>query len=66
MNSIAAYLIAHLFDKFIEKSLHIHFGKSSFLVLGTELEPLPLGLAILLVYWLILLWMYQRKVFLRI
>lgn len=66
MNSIAAYLIAHLFDNFIEKSLHIHFGKEAFKILGVELEPLLLGLAILFVFWLILFWMYQRKLFLRI
>ncbi len=66
MNSIAAYLIAHLFEEFIEKSLHTHLGKNLFQVLGSELEPLLLGLAVLFVYWLILFWMYQRKVFLRI
>jgi heparan-alpha-glucosaminide N-acetyltransferase len=66
MNSIAAYLIAHLFDNFIKNSLHIHLGKQLFQILGSELEPLLLGLAILLVYWLILFWMYRRKVFLRI
>lgn len=66
MNSIAAYLIAHLFEDFIEKSLHTHLGKNTFLMFGEPLQPLLLGLAILLIYWLILLWMYQRKLFLRI
>ncbi len=66
VNSIAAYLIAHLFEDFIEKSLHIHLGKQLFQFLGSELEPLLLGLAVLLVYWLILFWMYRRKLFLRI
>lgn len=66
MNSIAAYLIAHLFDDFIKKSLHIHLGKQLFQFFGSELEPFLLGSAILLVFWLILLWMYQRKLFLRI
>jgi heparan-alpha-glucosaminide N-acetyltransferase len=66
MNSIAAYLIAHLFENFIETSLHIHLGKNLFQSLGSELEPLLQGVAILLVFWLILLWMYRRRVFLRI
>ena len=66
MNSIAAYLIAHLFDNFIKTSLHIHLGKKLFQILGSELEPLLLGLAILLIFWLLLLWMYRRKIFLRI
>jgi predicted acyltransferase len=30
------------------------------------LEPFMLGMAVLLGYWLILFWMYRRKVFLRI
>jgi len=66
MNSIAAYLIAHLFEGFIEKSLHTHLGKPLFQVLGSELEPLLVGLVVLLIYWLLLFWMYRRKVFLRI
>lgn len=66
MNSIGAYLIAHLFDAFIKKSLLTHLGAGVFQILGPELEPLLLGLAILLTFWLILFWMYRRKVFLRI
>jgi heparan-alpha-glucosaminide N-acetyltransferase len=30
------------------------------------LEPLMLGIAVMLIYWLLLYWMYQRKIFLRI
>ena len=88
MNSIAAYLIAHLFEGFIEKSLRTHLPllqspmtqlergidylsellgfAGGFKFLGGPLDPLLLGLAILLIYWLILFWMYRRKVFLRI
>ena len=66
MNSIAAYLIAHLWDSFIVSSFKIHFGKNIFQFLGTGLEPLMQGIAVLTVYWLILYWMYSRKLFLRI
>jgi len=66
MNSIAAYLIAHLFEKFIADSFRIHLGRQVFQIFGTALEPLTLGAAVLFTYWLILLWMYQRKMFLRI
>jgi predicted acyltransferase len=66
MNSIAAYLIAHLFESFIVSSFRIHFGPSVFDLLGTGLRPLVQGFAVLLVYWLILFWMYRRKLFLRI
>ena len=66
MNSIAAYLIAHLFDKFIPDSFHIHLGANVFRFAGVGLEPLMQGIATLSVYWLILFWMYRRKLFLRI
>jgi heparan-alpha-glucosaminide N-acetyltransferase len=66
MNSIAAYLIAHLFDGFIFKALPRHLGSSIFNAAGTAYQPLLLGFALLLVEWLLLFWMYRRKVFLRI
>jgi predicted acyltransferase len=66
MNSIAAYSIAHLFDGFIAKNLKTHFGQNAFRLVGDAYEPFVHGLAILLVMWLILYWMYRRKIFLRI
>jgi heparan-alpha-glucosaminide N-acetyltransferase len=66
MNSIAAYLIAHLFDQFIPESFRIHLGPNFFGFAGPGLEPLMQGIAVLLAYWLILYWMYKRKLFLRI
>ena len=65
-NSIAAYLIAHLWEDFIISSFHIHLGMQPFLIFGVGLEPLMLGIAVMLTYWLILYWMYKRKIFLRI
>jgi predicted acyltransferase len=66
MNSIAAYLIAHLFHDFFVSSFRINLGPNAFKFFGDGLEPLMLGMAVLLCYWLILYWMYQRKIFLRI
>jgi heparan-alpha-glucosaminide N-acetyltransferase len=66
MNSIAAYCIAHLFEGFIFKNLKTHLGQDAFKVLGAEYEPFLQGAAVLLVFWLILFWMYRRKIFLRI
>ena len=66
MNSIAAYLIAHLFEDFIVESFHINLGQHVFQVFGTALEPLTQGAVVLLMYWLILWWMYRRKLFLKI
>jgi heparan-alpha-glucosaminide N-acetyltransferase len=66
MNSIAAYLIAHLFEDFIISSLHTHLGTNAFAIFGTGLAPLLLGTTVLAIDWLMLHWMYQRRLFLRV
>jgi predicted acyltransferase len=66
VNSIAAYMIAHLCERFMFSSFRIHLGPNAFKILGPGLEPLLLGTAVLLSYWLILFWMYRRKLFLKI
>jgi predicted acyltransferase len=66
LNSIAAYLIAHLFEDFIVDSVRIHLGASIFGSFGDAVEPFVRGVVVLTVYWLILFWMYRRKLFLRI
>jgi predicted acyltransferase len=66
INSIAAYLLVHLWQDFIVDNLHIHLGHNIFRVFGTGLEPLMLGITVMLIYWAILYWMYRRKIFLRI
>jgi heparan-alpha-glucosaminide N-acetyltransferase len=65
-NSIAAYLIAHLCEDFLKSSFLINLGPAPFQILGHELQPLLLGAAILITYWLMLWWMYRRNVFLKI
>lgn len=65
-NSIAAYLIAHLFEDFILKALTTHLGVAPFQVFGAAYQPLLHGAAALLIMWLLLYWMYRRKLFLRI
>jgi predicted acyltransferase len=65
-NSIAAYLIAHLWEDFVESSLHIHLGDRLLNLFGPGLEPLVLGGLTLLIYWYALYWMYRRNIFLRI
>jgi predicted acyltransferase len=66
MNSIAAYCIAHLFDSLIGGALNRHLPVGTFSSLGRAYQPFLHGAAILLVYWLILFWMYRRRIFLRI
>jgi heparan-alpha-glucosaminide N-acetyltransferase len=66
VNSIAAYLIAHLFDGFIEKNLVTHLGSRTFQAFGSAYQPLLLGAATLAIMWALLWWMYRRKLFLKI
>jgi predicted acyltransferase len=61
-----AYLMAHLFEGFIASSFRINLGERAFQIFGTALEPLLLGTAVLLTYWMLLFWMYRRKIFLKI
>jgi heparan-alpha-glucosaminide N-acetyltransferase len=65
-NSIAAYLMAHLFETFIEKALVTHLGTATFRAFGVAYQPLLLGLANLAVMWLLLWWMFRRRLFLKI
>ncbi len=66
MNSIAAYCMNALFEDFIKKNLYTHLGHRPFRVLGNPYEPFLHGVAALLVLWLILFWMYRRKIYLKI
>lgn len=66
MNSIAIYCLVHLIDRFIITSLYTHLGKGPFLWLGTAYEQFLIGLATLGIFYLILRWMYRRKLFIRI
>lgn len=66
MNSMAAYLIAETLRGYVESSIRIHLGPHFFAVLGAGLEPLLRGTVVLALYWLVLFWMYSRKIFLKI
>ncbi len=66
MNSIAAYCMSGLFKNFILDAATTHLGRESFGVLGPEYQTLVSGGMVLLVLWLILFWMYRRRIFLRI
>jgi heparan-alpha-glucosaminide N-acetyltransferase len=66
MNSIAAYVLAHLADDFIADNLKTHLGRDLFKSFGTAYTPFVQGAAVLFVLWLILFWMYRRKLFLKV
>lgn len=65
-NSIAAYVMAHTIDGFIASSLRIHLGQNYALCLGEAYAPLVQGTLILLFEWLILWWMYRKRIFIKI
>jgi predicted acyltransferase len=66
MNSIAIYVLAHLIDRFIVSSFQTHFGPNIFRVLGEGYAPLLSGGATILVFWLMLYWMYRKRLFVKI
>jgi heparan-alpha-glucosaminide N-acetyltransferase len=66
VNSIAAYFIAHLCENFVESSFRINLGMLALAIFGTAAEPTVLGSLTLGVYWLMLWWMYRKKLFIRI
>ena len=66
MNSIAAYL-SHICGKTSSFKTCISISATRFFrIFGAGLEPLMLGITVMLIYWFILLWMYRRRLFIRI
>ena len=65
MNSIAIYCMDWTVKGFIHDALYRHFGWWIGSI-GEPFEPMVVGGLVVLIMWLILLWMYRRKIFLRI
>jgi predicted acyltransferase len=66
MNSIAAYVIAETMVGYIRKMLFIHFGENFNQLWGDAYSSLVLGGCILLIEWLLLFWLYKKKIFIKI
>ena len=66
MNSIAMYVIVHVAERYTAEALRTHLGKGTFQVFGAAYEPILVGGTSLLIFWLMLYWMYRRKIFIRI
>jgi predicted acyltransferase len=66
MNSIAIYCLDHLASDFIRGSFRTHLGRGVFQAAGAVYKPLLTGAATLAVFWLILFWMYRRRIFVKI
>jgi heparan-alpha-glucosaminide N-acetyltransferase len=63
---IAIYVMSWTIEHFVSSALVRHFGRTPFLIFGEPFEPVLRGFGVLLVFWLTLLWMYRRRIFLRI
>jgi heparan-alpha-glucosaminide N-acetyltransferase len=66
MNSIAMYVLVHIATDYVTRSLVIHAGRGPFTLFGDPFAPVLLGATTLVIFWLILLWMYRQRVFVRI
>lgn len=65
-NSIAAYIIASGIDAFIGNSLRIHLGQDYDMIFGAGYRTLVSGSLVLFLEWLLLRWMYKKKIFIKI
>lgn len=66
MNSIAAYVMAHVYPALAFGSIRRVVGDGVFQVLGPAYQPVLYGFAVLLCYWLVLYGLYRARWFLRI
>jgi len=66
MNSIAVYVMSWTMVAFFGDALDRHVGSAISMMAGPTFQPVLHGFAVLLIFWLILFWMYRRKIFLRI
>jgi predicted acyltransferase len=66
MNSLAAYVMAELCRNFVESSFRIHLGEGVLNCLGPAMEPTLVGILTMFAYWLVLYWMFKKKIFVRI
>ena len=66
MNSIAIYVMSWTMESFVGNAVDRHLGWFLSAITGPTFQPVLYGFTVILIFWLILLWMYRRKIFLRI
>jgi heparan-alpha-glucosaminide N-acetyltransferase len=68
MNSIAMYCMTEIspFQQFVHGALRTHLSAGAFNFAGQVYAPIVEALAVTAIQWLICLWMYRRKIFLRV
>jgi Uncharacterized conserved protein len=65
MNSIGIYVMSWTMGHFFSQALARHLGPL-ITVAGPTFQPMVQGFGVILIFWIILFWMYRRKIFLRI
>lgn len=68
VNSIAMYVMAQLLKPWVARQLQVHLGRHvfDFQVDGVRYAPIVQSVAVTSVLWLICLWLYRRKIFVKI
>jgi len=66
LNPITLYCMWQLMGGFIRENAKRHISRDVFDIFGAAYSPVLERAVVLLVLWLIVLWMYHRKIFLRI
>jgi heparan-alpha-glucosaminide N-acetyltransferase len=66
LNPITLYCMWQLMAGFIRENIQRHISRNIFEVFGESYSPVLQRATVLLVLWLIILWIYRRKIFLRI
>nr|WP_294944705.1 DUF5009 domain-containing protein [uncultured Mucilaginibacter sp.] len=65
-NSIVAYVLADGFGGFITKTLYTHLGQHFDQIFGIAYSSLVKGVLVLTIDWLILYWLYRKKIFIKV
>jgi predicted acyltransferase len=65
-NSIAAYVLADGFGAFLSKTLYIHLGPHYDQLFGDDYSTLVKGALMLTIDWLVLYWLYRKKIFIKV
>lgn len=66
MNSVTMYCMTYMIPGWVATSLNTHLGERPYLVLGQPYQHLLMNLSVGFCLWLICVWMYRRRIFLRI
>jgi predicted acyltransferase len=72
-NSIFIYCAYHLAGGWVRETLKIHlalpqqyWGFETYKLFGPEYESIVRGALVILVFWLVLFWMYRKRIFIKI